>query len=104
MDNMTFQFGMAFVMIVLAGLLVFLMRSYMLSQSERRMLQMMRMAGIDPRFALDSDNRVLMKQVRNRCNKCTAEGVCERWLAGKETGRNDFCPNAKVFDDLAKVA
>jgi len=104
MENMTFQVGAAFILLVLAGLLVYLMRSYMLSQSERRMLQMMRMAGIDPRFALSSDNRALMKEVRGRCRKCQAEGVCERWLAGRETGRNDFCPNAKLFDDLASAA
>lgn len=104
MENTTFQFGMAFVLLVLAGLLVFLMRSYLMSQSERRMLRMMRLEGIDPRFALDADNRAIMKEVRDRCQRCQTEGVCERWLAGKQTGRNDFCPNAPLFDELAKVA
>ncbi len=75
------------------------------------MTSMLESVGLDPAIALsDQPDTVLddaivaaMKDVRRRCQTCTTEDVCERWLAGEEDGDNDFCPNARVFDALKTI-
>jgi hypothetical protein len=57
-------------------------------------------------IAIDSsaDLPTIMRDVRQRCEHCPSEDVCERWLRGEVSGDNDFCPNAKVFEILRKYA
>ncbi len=95
----------AFIGIAMAGiaaLIVYGFRSYLASSSERRMRSMLESVGLDPAIAYSNEIPTIMREVRQRCRTCRSEGVCERWLEGKETGGNDFCPNAKVFEILQK--
>jgi hypothetical protein len=91
-------------MIGVALILVFAMRSYMASTSERRMTSMLERVGIDPAIASTGDSAQIVKEIRRRCHTCATEDVCERWLSGEEKGGNDFCPNASVFATLRETA
>jgi hypothetical protein len=95
----------AFVGIAMAGiavLIVYGFRAYLANSSERRMRGMLESVGLDPAIADSNEIPTIMREVRQRCRTCRSEGVCERWLDGKEKGGNDFCPNAKVFEVLQK--
>jgi hypothetical protein len=95
----------AFVGIAMAGiavLIVYGFRAYLANSSERRMRSMLESVGLDPAIAHSNEIPTIMREVRQRCRTCRSEGVCERWLDGKEKGGNDFCPNAKVFEVLQK--
>ena len=84
----------------------------MAAASERRMLLMMECVGLDSSIATTGNCDtvfecaidVSMNEVRQRCRACTITKLCERWLAGDEYGDNDFCPNAKVFDELKVIS
>jgi hypothetical protein len=39
-----------------------------------------------------------------RCQHCSAEDKCERWLQGRVEGDSAFCPNHRVFDMLGKFS
>jgi hypothetical protein len=91
-------------MIGVALILVFAMRSYMASTSERRMTSMLERVGIDPAIASTGDSAQIVREIRRRCHTCATEDVCERWLSGEEKGGNDFCPNASVFATLRETA
>lgn len=91
-------------MLIVAAVLVMTVRRYLAMRSEARMLEMLQIAGVDPGFAADADSQALMKDIRGRCRKCQNESVCERWLVDAGPGKNDFCPNAPIFDRLAKSA
>jgi hypothetical protein len=79
---------------------------------ERRMLTMLECVGLDSSIAMPVQPDTIlecvidakMKGVRQRCCECTATDLCERWLAGDQCGDNDFCPNAKVFDELKVIS
>ena len=90
-------------MIVAAVFLVRFSRSNV-SSSQRRMQDMLRNAGLDPDIVVHGTNELIIREIRSRCRKCQSEDFCDRWLAGKETGSNDFCPNAGVFQMLAEHA
>jgi hypothetical protein len=75
-------------------------RRYMAYMSEQRMLRMLKCVGLDPAIVWNDDTKALMKEVRQRCQSCATESVCEKWLAGEKAGENTFCPNAKVFAAL----
>ena len=75
-------------------------RKYLAANSERRMQAMIESVGLDPAMARRGDIQSIMKEVRRRCQSCSTEDVCERWLTGNEEGDNDFCPNSKVFETL----
>ena len=77
-------------------------RSYLAHNSERRMRSMLQAVGVDPTIAASGEIPTIMKEVRQRCRTCSAEGVCEQWLAGDKEDGNDFCPNARVFEILHK--
>jgi len=79
-------------------------RKYMAAASERRMVSMLESVGLDPAIASSGDTEAIMKEVRQRCQTCATEDVCERWLVGDKRGDNVFCPNAKVFDALRTTA
>ena len=100
MDMPTGQVITAIVMLLVAmGIIVAFWR-YMAAKSEQRMMAMLECVGLDPAIASSADTEAVMKEIRQRCRHCNAEGYCERWLAGKETGSNEFCPNAKVWESL----
>lgn len=100
------QIAIVIVMLMIVVACVFLVRFSRVkaSSSERRMRDMLRMAGLDPDIVVHGTNEMIIREVRSRCSKCQSEGICDRWLAGKETGNNDFCPNAGVFQMLAEHA
>jgi len=75
-------------------------RRFLAINSDRRMRAMLVSAGLDPYLALSGETRTLMNEARKRCRNCATEGVCERWLKGREEGDNSFCPNASVFDSI----
>ncbi len=102
MDISLFQTVTAIFLIGVTLALVLTIRRYMAYLSERRMLRMLECVGLDPAIAWKDDTKALMKEVRRRCQSCATESVCEKWLAGEETGENTFCPNAKVFTALKR--
>jgi len=99
-----FQAFVGVSMIIVALSLVYAIRSYMASTSERRMTSMLERVGIDPAIAATGDSVQIVKEIRRRCHTCATEDVCERWLSGEEKGSNDFCPNASVFATLRETA
>lgn len=94
----------AIVMVLAVVALVFAWRRYQTVNSERRRLDMLEALGLDPAIASSADLPTIMSDVRERCEHCPSEDVCERWLRGEESGDNDFCPNARVFKVLRKYA
>lgn len=97
MNPTTLEITVAIVMLAVSlGLVVCFVR-YMWANSERRMMRMLKHAGLDPEIATHPDTAAIIKEVRHRCRKCQSEGFCERWLAGEEKGYPAFCPNARVF-------
>lgn len=103
MNMSMFQIGAAIVMVVLAFGLFIAIRQYMHAQSERRMTNMLERVGLDPAIASSGNTAVIMKEIRQRCQSCATEDVCERWLAGEQIGENEFCPNARVFESLKRT-
>lgn len=93
--------------IAMAGIaigLFYAYRKYLAANSERRMQEMLVSVGLDPEVAKSGDTENIMKEVRQRCQSCTTEDVCERWLTGDIEGDNDFCPNSMVFKTLKKYS
>ena len=90
----------AIAMTLVAVSIVFGFERYLVANSERRMLTMIKSVGLDPEIATSGEIPAIMKEVRHRCRSCAAEAVCERWLQGSEEGDNSFCPNANVFEAL----
>jgi E3 ubiquitin-protein ligase DOA10 len=100
MSPTLFEIGVALVMVaVIVALLVWFAR-YLRASSERRMVRMLMRAGVDPDIAARGDKEAIIEDIRSRCQKCQAEDLCERWLAGKVEGENTFCPNARIFSAL----
>ncbi len=100
------------IFVVGATIALFVMRQkYMAAASERRMLSMLERVGLDPAIASSGEPDTIMewlieatmKEVRQRCRACTTVKECERWLAGNKDSDNDFCPNARVFDELKTI-
>lgn len=100
MNSTITQFLAAVAMIGAAIGFIFLFRHYLAVNSERRMRAMLENVGVDPEVASLSGIETIMSEVRNRCQSCKSESLCERWLAGEEAGDNEFCPNARVFEIL----
>jgi hypothetical protein len=84
----------------------------MAAASERRILAMLQCIGLDPSIAMPVKRDTVlecvidasMKEVRQQCRECTTTDLCEQWLAGDQYSHNDFCPNAKVFDELKVIS
>jgi len=102
MDNSLIQTITAIFLVGLTFVLVFAIRRYMAYLSDQRMLRMLERVGLDPSISWKDDTEAIMKEVRQRCQSCATESVCEKWLAGEETGENTFCPNAEVFAALKR--
>jgi len=103
-SNSLFQVFAAIMMVGVAVILFLAVRSYMAANTERRMTSMLERVGIDPVIASTGDNAQIISEIRKRCQTCSTEDVCERWLAGEDKGDNDFCPNATVFATLRETA
>ena len=100
MSPTQFEIGVASVMVaVIVALLVWFAR-YLRASSGKRMVSMLMRAGVDPDIVARGDKRAIIEDIRSRCQKCHAEDLCERWLAGKVEGENTFCPNALIFSSL----
>ncbi len=95
----------AFMLVLATAVLVVRFRSMLASRSQSRMYRMMAKVGVAPGSFTRSGKGVAldMQAVRERCRRCPAEDVCERWLAGKIEGDKSFCPNAAVFDGVVKA-
>lgn len=104
MDYTTTQIITAVLMVIVAIGLVVAVRNYQVRTSERRRVAMLEALGLDPALATSGDMPTIMRDVRKRCEHCQSEGMCERWLRGEETGGNEFCPNARVFEILRKYS
>ena len=100
MNTSLIQAIAALAMVAVAVALFFAYRRYLAANSERRMRAMLESIGLDPAIATSDDVESIMKEVRQRCQSCSSESVCERWLTGNEEGDNAFCPNSKVFEVL----
>ena len=102
MDITLTQTIAAIAMVGLGLALIIGYRAYLARNSERRMRSMIESVGLDPDIASRGDLETIMGDARERCQACTAEDVCERWLRGEEEGDNAFCPNRRVFEILNK--
>jgi len=102
MNPSLFQLTLAIFMVAVSGALVVWFWRYRAAGSQRRMTQMLTLAGVPAKVLRRGDVEAIIKDVRSRCRACSSEGVCERWLAGEVEGENDFCPNAQIFRSLAK--
>ena len=103
MDSTLYEIGVATLMVaVIVALIVWFFR-YLAIVSARRMTQMLMRAGVDPEVARQGNVEAIMQDVRRRCQHCRSEDLCDRWLAGKAEGDNDFCPNAPIFRMLANT-
>jgi len=95
--------SIAIVMLIVTIALVTWFLWYKSKASERRMMRMMQHFGLDPQIAREGDAESIIREIRRRCKKCQFEGHCERWLEGKERGDGTFCPNSRVFEELART-
>ena len=92
----------ALIMVMTAVFLVAWFLRYKAVASEQRMRGMLERCGLDTELIDSGDTQAIIREVRRRCRKCQTEDVCERWLAGAETGNNSFCPNAQTIEILTK--
>ncbi len=106
MNPTMFEITIAIIMLVISVVMLVGINRYLAAASTSRMTDMMRRLALDPGIGTNGDSRTeaIMKEVRQRCRKCQAEDVCERWLLGEIKGRNSFCPNAHIFRMLARTA
>lgn len=101
-----FEISVTIIMLVISVAMLVGFNKYLAAASTSRMTDMMKRLALDPGIGTNGDPRTeaIMKEVRQRCRKCQAEDVCERWLLGEIKGRNSFCPNARIFRILVKTA
>jgi len=99
-----FDIIIAIIMVAIVTALVAFFLKYKADTSERRMKKMLQRIGLDPEIFTQADSESIIREVRRRCRKCESEDLCERWLASEEGGDNDFCPNAKVFEELKRTS
>jgi hypothetical protein len=103
MNPTFFEIGVAIFMVAVIVALIVWFSRYLAAVSARRMMQMLTRAGVDPEVARHGDTEAIMQDVRSRCQKCSSEALCDRWLAGKAEGDNSFFPNAPIFRRLART-
>lgn len=103
MNPSLFEISVAIVMMAVIIALFVWFAKYKGAVSERRMQRMLKRAGVDREVAMQGDTESIIKDIRSRCQKCMAEDLCERWLAGEVKGENTFCPNAQVFNLLTRT-
>jgi len=102
--DMTNNIPIALAMLAVSAILIFLFLRFKANGSEKRMTRMMKQKGLNIETTrLDAPVlKDIIHDVRARCRKCQSEDYCERWLSGEVEGENTFCPNVKVFLQLAE--
>jgi hypothetical protein len=92
----------AVLMVGVSVIIVVWFHRYRVVASAKRMMGMMARIGLDPAAAMPGGPQTesVTNEMRRRCRNCPREDLCDRWLAGKVTGPNTFCPNAQTFDVL----
>ncbi len=98
-----FEINVAIVMVAVTVVIFVWFQRSQAAASAMRMMRMMTRVGLDPGSATHGDpqTEAIMKEARRRCGRCMLEDFCDRWCAGKVKGDNAFCPNARIFRDLA---
>jgi hypothetical protein len=73
--------------------------------TDSRLRRMMESCGIDRETAENADQllKINMNVIRDRCRHCPAIRLCDQWLNEEAATSNNFCPNAPVFRDAAKL-
>ncbi len=106
MNPTIFEISVAIIMLVVSVTMLLRFKKYRAAASTSRMIDMMSYFALDPEIRTNDDpqTEAIMKEVRQRCRKCQAKDVCEKWLVGKVHGRNTFCSNARTFRMLARTA
>ena len=104
MNPTLFEIGVAIVMMAVTMALFTSLSRYMAAASGRRMTNMLARVGVDSDIARHGATEAIMRDVRSRCCKCRSEDLCDRWLAGKVEGDNNFCPNAPIFGAMQRAA
>ena len=99
MTPTNFEINVALVMIAVTVIFIQWFRKSEAAHSSRRMMAMMRRFSLDPGLIFHGlpEIRAILKPARRRCGACRVEGLCDRWLAVKAQGENDFCPNMRTF-------
>lgn len=100
MNPTAYEIGVTITLASMAIALVALFLYYKASATKKRMQRMLLRLGLDPNIVTDANKKTVLEGIRQRCKKCQTEDVCERWLAGKLEGDNDFCPNAEIIEIL----
>lgn len=102
MTPTNFEINIALLMIAVAVVLIMMFQKSEAAHSTRRMMSMMRRFSLDSRLIKygNAKQKASLKMARSRCGQCRCDGYCERWLAGKVSGKNDFCPNIGTFLSL----
>lgn len=97
------QIAVAIIMLAVTVFIFAWFQSSQAAASTKRRMAMLKRVGLDHGTAMFGGMRaaILRKDVRRRCQGCPREDLCDRWLAGEVEGGNAFCPNARVFHDLA---
>ena len=106
MDPTVFDISVAIMMLVVSVTMLVWFKRYRAAASNSRMTDMMSYFALDAEIVTNGGPRTeaIMKEVRQRCRKCQAKDVCEKWLVGKVHGLNTFCPNARTFRMLVRTA
>ncbi len=101
-----FEINVAIVMVAVTVVLFVWFQRSQAAASAMRMMRMMTRAGLDPEFVTHGDpqTKATMKEARRRCGWCRLEDFCDRWCAGKVEEGNSFCPNARIFRNLARTS
>jgi hypothetical protein len=99
-----FSYSIAIALVVSAAVAVAWFLRYKVRASDRRLVGMLKHAGVNPAVAESNDAAAIIREIRRRCRRCQSEDVCQRWLAGGRVGSNDFCPNAQALELLAHAA
>ncbi len=104
MNPTLFELGVAVAMLAVSVAMVVSFIRHMATTSEARMLRMLARVGGGPALAGQDAGAAIPHDARSRCRSCPSEDLCDRWLAGKIAGANDFCPNARIFSGLTRSA
>ena len=98
-------FTVAIYLAVIVSLVLAILHRRNSLATDSRLRRMMESCGIDRETAENAGQllKINMRVIRDRCRHCPATGLCDHWLNEEAATSNDFCPNAPVFRDAAKL-
>ena len=101
-----FEINVAIVMVAVTVVIFVWFQRSQAAASAMRMIRMTTRVGLDPGSVTHGDRqtKAIMKEARRRCARCGLEDFCDRWCAGTVEGGDAFCPNARIFRDLARTS